>query len=497
MQQQTHWSYLSPPALSFTFVDSKEFKKMILDVQKLAKSLPPDVYYEPPSAFVVSNRLLDEAYEKRQNKMQGRVERSSGAAVSLDGRTNIRHEHMLDFTITIPEENPIYVKTIKTNGEVQDAPRVASEIETTIVAVGVHKVDLVVTDNPNVMKAAWKIVEERNPLVSCNGCACHVFNLLVRSKDHEETTHDAESIISFVNNHHRVLAMYESLMESENITRKLTTPIKTRWFSYHGTFYSIKHSKSLLQRLVRENKRELLTITPRPNSKKFVDKINSSAFWTKVDKILDEITFPSNLIGKLERNDATSEQVLESFIDLRNHYVHAGNVEAARLVVTRFNFIVNDHLRVAYLLNHQKVMNGIEYMPGDEVNCMTALANEAMRFEGENLKAETFKELSLFHRRMANLTSLEKLTLAQMKSPAYWNVLGKSEFPSLAFLASKLLGPASAASTERAWSIYRWIHSRLRNRLSLAKIDKLAFIIINDDIEFTDFSFGDELMELT
>lgn len=146
----------------------------------------------------------------------------------------------------------------------------AAEIEATIEEVGVHKIDMIVTDNPNVMKAGWKIVEERNPLVSCNGCACHVVNLLVKDLmvSYEQIALEAESIISFVNNHHRVLAMYESLMESENITRKLITPIATRWFSYHGTFDCIKTSKHLLQRLVRDNKRELLSIMPRHATRK-------------------------------------------------------------------------------------------------------------------------------------------------------------------------------------------------------------------------------------
>lgn len=474
---------------------------MIFDVQKVVSSLPSGVMYEPPSAFVVSHRLLDELYDGQMKVVKARIARSSGAAASFDGRTSIHHEPMLDFSITIPYELPIYMKIIKTNGQVQDAQRMAAEIEATIEEVGVHKIDMIVTDNPNVMKAAWKNVEERNPLVSCNGCACHVVNLLVKDLMvfYEDVTRDAESIISFVNNHHRVLAMYESLMESENITRKLITPIATRWFSYHGTFDCIKNAKHLLQRLVREHKQELLSIMPRENSKNFVDIVKSQTFWKKLDKVLDVITFPSNLIGKLERNDATSEQVLESFIDLHKHYTNNGNNAAVKLVASRYNFIVNDHLRVAYMLNHKKVMNGMEFMPGDEVNCMTAIANEAMRFEGEEFKSEVLKELSLFHRRMTNLLPEERSTLENLRSQSYWDVLGKPEFPALAFMATKLIGPASAASTERIWSIYRWVHTRLRNRLSLDKIDKIAFLIINEDIvnvDYTEFLLDDDSQKM-
>lgn len=87
---------------------------MIFDVQKVFSSLPPGVMYEPPSAFVVSNRLLDELYDGQMKIVKARIARSSGAAASFDGRTNIHHEPMLDFSITIPYELPIYMKIIKT-----------------------------------------------------------------------------------------------------------------------------------------------------------------------------------------------------------------------------------------------------------------------------------------------------------------------------------------------------------------------------------------------
>jgi hypothetical protein len=44
----------------------------------------------------------------------------------------------------------------------------------------------------------------------------------------------------------------------------------------------------------------------------------------------------------------------------------------------------------------------------------------------------------------------------------------------------------SSAASERVWSIYRFIHSRLHNRLANEKVKKLAFIYVNCAILDTD-----------
>jgi hypothetical protein len=59
----------------------------------------------------------------------------------------------------------------------------------------------------------------------------------------------------------------------------------------------------------------------------------------------------------------------------------------------------------------------------------------------------------------------------------------------------------SSAASERVWSIYRFIHTRLRNRLHNEKVEKLAFIYINtaildkqDKNDYT-FDFGTSISD--
>ena len=45
--------------------------------------------------------------------------------------------------------------------------------------IGVHKFSAIITDIVNVMKAAWKQIEEKYSNIVCLGCNSHIINLLI------------------------------------------------------------------------------------------------------------------------------------------------------------------------------------------------------------------------------------------------------------------------------------------------------------------------------
>jgi hypothetical protein len=90
------------------------------------------------------------------------------------------------------------------------------------------------------------------------------------------------------------------------------------------------------------------------------------------------------------------------------------------------------------------------------------------------------KEMVDFVSKMTSLVGPRKETIMKMNSTSYWNIFGRHEFSCL-YLCAKSVNEiiCSSAASERVWSIFRFIHSRLRNRLSNQKVEKLAFIYIN------------------
>eukprot|EP00644_Phytophthora_capsici_P019652 jgi/Phyca11/133843/e_gw1.817.3.1 len=62
----------------------------------------------------------------------------------------------------------------------------------------------------------------------------------------------------------------------------------------------------------------------------------------------------------------------------------------------------------------------------------------------------------------------------------YWESRSAKEFPLLKQIARIVFAvPTSSAASERAWSIFDHIHSKRRNRLSVEKVEMLAYIYIN------------------
>ena len=113
-------------------------------------------------------------------------------------------------------------------------------------------------------------------------------------------------------------------------------------------------------------------------------------------------------------------------------------------------------------------------------NCNNVSAGELYFF------AKTKHETS-FSENSSN-GSLTQPTEVQASS----EVSGRQEFPCL-YLCAKEINEmiCSSAASERVWSIYRFIHSRLRNRLTNEKVEKLAFIYVNcaifDNDDQTDY----------
>ena len=44
--------------------------------------------------------------------------------------------------------------------------------------------------------------------------------------------------------------------------------------------------------------------------------------------------------------------------------------------------------------------------------------------------------------------------------------------------------PASSAAAERNWSAFSFVHSRLRNRLTPDKVEKLVYIFFNKKLQY-------------
>ena len=85
---------------------------------------------------------------------------------------------------------------------------------------------------------------------------------------------------------------------------------------------------------------------------------------------------------------------------------------------------------------------------------------------------------------MKSPSTKAKEFIAGCKSPMnYWHQVGSTQFPLLYKVARIVFSvPTSQAASERVWSIYDFILTKRRNRMSPDKVTKLVQLYMNADL---------------
>jgi Protein of unknown function (DUF 659) len=281
--------------MSFRIADSPAWKELFAN-------LNPDYAKEMPTARTIGGKLLKERYESASEQMKAILEEAEGLVLSSDGWKDTNSEHIVNFILISRHHDPVFYKSICTTGIQQNAVAVANEIGSVIEEIGVAKFSAVITDSPNVMVLARKILEERYPTLSAYGCAAHGVNLLIKDivaiPEYAKTTKEACKLIQFINNHHMCLAKFEAKRIEAGISHKLTAPAPTRWAYEYYSNKNLLDAKVVLMRMANEDREDLSQISPRSNSAAALTLMLSDDFWIRLAKLVKVLEMPSSVISK-------------------------------------------------------------------------------------------------------------------------------------------------------------------------------------------------------
>ena len=242
------------------------------------------------------------------------------------------------------------------------------------------------------MKSAWRIIEEKYPHISASGCGAHGVNLLVKdivsTTEATKTVKDAEKIIKYVKNHHIVKAKFDERRIAANISLPLSMPVSTRWFSYYKSMSSLQLSKYVLIKLVDEESRLLKEIQPKNTSADVMTLIKSNPFWERLSKLVKSIEIPSNVIGKLESDEAPLSLVHDYFGQMYNSYMDDKDIQ--QKVQSRLDFFFTPGIGIAFILTPKNAEEGL-YLNEDKTDFITATVEFAKR---SNLKLLTLLRMN-------------------------------------------------------------------------------------------------------
>lgn len=200
------------------------------------------------------------------------------------------------------------------------------------------------------------------------------------------------------------------------------------------------------------------------------------------------------ILGKLEADDAGLSLVYEYFGKLHKHFDHEHDDIIKKVVETRFQFLYSDSMGLAYMFTPKFSAAGY-YFDDDRREILGYAKVWALKNRPE-IADKVHQEMIDFVTKMATLSVHQQETVFAMSARSYWNVFGRHEHPALYEVAKPVVEMVcSSAASERGWSTFRFIHSRLRNRLSNDRVKKLVFVFTNcamlDQEDKYDYIFED------
>ena len=178
-------------------------------------------------------------------------------------------------------------------------------------------------------------------------------------------------------------------------------------------------------------------------------------------------------IGRFESNKCNLSDIYSLFLELRSKW--ATNSKLIDIVDKRWAFLHTESMGFAYFLNPQ-YKAGCLMINTDIVDTLKQLKVFILEKKKYNISVEDLNsEINLFISDVAAPNQDLAAFYKDNEPMCYWNLIGKAKFPILFKVASIVFSiPCSQAASERVWSIFNFIHSKLRNRLSAKKTIKLV-----------------------
>ena len=179
--------------------------------------------YVVPSRYEVSEHLLVSEHEKTREEMLIKVAESDAVAIMCDGWSNIRHEPIINFLLSVPQS--VFWKSIHAEMQSHTGEYIAEAVSGVIDEVkqecGKMPIALV-TDNSRNMKKCWKLLGEKYSKLTWYGGAAHSMNLifgdLMKLETLKKVKLQAKQIVKEFKSKHMLVNLLKSMQKVEKVS---------------------------------------------------------------------------------------------------------------------------------------------------------------------------------------------------------------------------------------------------------------------------------------
>ena len=217
--------------------------------------------------------------------------------------------------------------------------------------------------------------------------------------------------------------------------------------------------------------------------------ITEPDFVTKLDECTTILAPIDMHIKILQRDAVPCSDVYKAFVELEEKMRNLTNVDADKkaylveLVRKRLNFMYGDAHGVTYLLDPRYLGDGMlrtlrkeiedfvyKFPQKDGTTSEARMEQLAQEYTAFRVEALSERQQSTFRFKM----------IGKSKTVLQWWIADGTDWPLLQNLALCVFSmAASSAASERNFSTFGFIHSKLRNRLGPEKVKKLVYIKTN------------------
>jgi hypothetical protein len=433
--------------------------------------------FKLPNRKKLSNDLLNDVFDEVKAECNEQILQAKSLTMVSDGWSNINRESVQNFIICTPK--PLFFDAIYSGEESHTAVWVAEKIIQQMNIIGVDKFSAVITDTASVMKAAWRIIEEKYPSIICLGCNSHILNLLIsdilKIDQIKTIVESAKKLVNYFKAHVQAAAKLKRIQQ-ENYNKEiaLVLPAITRWGTHLACLQSLQNSKTALQQALMDTRiRQNMDSNLR-------NCVLLDSFWENLDVIIKIMEPMVVVLKSFESDTSILSSVYSHFknlMDQINQIVCDFSYELQEFIVKRWEYAYRPIMMIAYLLDprflEESKNNGIESSGYRE---FTVFTKEKF---GHEESVKLFAELISFRNKNPpynNEIIWESINILNNPS-TWWQSWPKSELQQLA--VKIFLIPTSSAAAERNFSNFGFIHNKIRNRLRNDRVKKLVYIYGN------------------
>jgi len=393
-----------------------------------------------------------------------------------DGWSNVQKTSIVNYMISAPK--PMFFKATAFKEERHTAENIAVGLENTMKEAGIDKFTAIITDNAPNMKTAWKILKQKYPKKIFLGCWAHGIHLWMKDIISIEWINNmlmqAKKLAIYFRNHQVALATLRRLQQEKYGKEiALILPCETRWGSSFSCIDHLCKTKLAIRSTIAEDHLNLEDET------KIL--ITNDIFWNNLEKLRNFLEPFAICIKKLEGDELLLSTVYLEYQQLKIHV--RNNTDLSKSIcdtIEKFgsnrwqNFLYNPVVIVAYKLDPRYHGNRLNSRQWDSI-----IEKEIIELVGEEYQDLVLTELAEYIGKLGGFASNHLWGDVTQKPVNWWNLM-KGRYPILSDIAIRILSiPATSAASERNWSTFGFIHSKLRNRLHEKRVEKIVYLFWN------------------